>query len=317
MPATYDRDLIGYGANPPNPKWPGGARLAINFVMNYEEGSEPSVQDGEGFTEVGLTEAHGLGQGVKGRDLAAEGMFEYGSRVGFWRLMRLFQERKLPMTVFGCALALERHKPAADGDPAPRLRRLLPRLALDQALRADRGRRARAHRARPSRRCRRRWASGRSAGIAATGRASTRAGWWSRKAASSTIPTTMATSCRSGNGRRPAAPVVPYSLTNNDGKYAGWVGTLGSVVRLHPRCLRHALQGGRQDAEDDVGRTAHAADRPPRTRRRPGAAARLYCEAGRRLGDASARYRAALDDDAPLSGQGSQRVAAAPSAAAS
>ena len=114
MPLTYDRDLIGYGANPPNPKWPGGARLAINFVMNYEEGSEPSVQDGEGFTEVGLTEAHRLGQGVKGRDLAGEGMFEYGSRVGFWRLMRLFQERKLPMTVFGCALALERHKPAAD-----------------------------------------------------------------------------------------------------------------------------------------------------------------------------------------------------------
>jgi hypothetical protein len=53
---TYDWDLIGYGANPPNPKWPNGARLAVNFVMNYEEGSEPSVQDGEGFTEVGLTE---------------------------------------------------------------------------------------------------------------------------------------------------------------------------------------------------------------------------------------------------------------------
>src|SRR5215510_15268803 len=114
MPTPYDRDLIGYGANPPNPKWQDGARLAVNFVMNYEEGSEPSVQDGEGFTEVGLTEAHGRGQGVKGRDLAGEGMFEYGSRVGFWRLMRLFQERKLPMTVFGCALALERHKPAAE-----------------------------------------------------------------------------------------------------------------------------------------------------------------------------------------------------------
>ena len=114
MTASYDRDLIGYGANPPDPKWPGGARLAVNFVMNYEEGSEPSMQDGEGFTETGLTEAHALGQGVKGRDLAGESMFEYGSRVGFWRLMRLFQERNLPMTIFGCALALERHKPAAD-----------------------------------------------------------------------------------------------------------------------------------------------------------------------------------------------------------
>lgn len=111
--AHNDRDFIGYGANPPDPKWPGDARVAINFVMNYEEGSEPSVQDGEGFTEVGLTEAHGLNQGPQGRDLAGEGLFEYGSRVGFWRLMRLLQERNLPMTIFGCALALERNPQAA------------------------------------------------------------------------------------------------------------------------------------------------------------------------------------------------------------
>jgi len=110
---TYDRDLIGYGANPPDPKWLGGARVAINFVMNYEEGSEPSVQDGEGYTETGLTESSGVPPGVKGRDLAGEGMFAYGSRVGFWRLMRLFQERGLPLTVFGCALALERNPAAA------------------------------------------------------------------------------------------------------------------------------------------------------------------------------------------------------------
>src|SRR5215470_3870499 len=96
MARGYDRDLIGYGANPPDPKWPNGARLAVNFVMNYEEGSEPSVQDGEGYSETGLTEAHALNQGVKGRDLAAETMFEYGSRVGFWRLMRLFLERHPP-----------------------------------------------------------------------------------------------------------------------------------------------------------------------------------------------------------------------------
>jgi allantoinase len=114
MARAYDRDLIGYGPNPPDPKWPNGARLAVNFVMNYEEGSEPSVQDGEGFSESGLTEAHALNQLSKGRDLAAETMFEYGSRVGFWRLMRLFQERRLPLTVFGCALAIERNPVAAD-----------------------------------------------------------------------------------------------------------------------------------------------------------------------------------------------------------
>ena len=111
---SYNRDLIGYGAHPPDPKWPGQARIAINFVMNYEEGSEPSIQDGEDFTEIGLTEVGGIDTGVKGRDLAGEGMFAYGSRVGFWRLMRIFQERNLPLTVFGCALAIERHSPAAE-----------------------------------------------------------------------------------------------------------------------------------------------------------------------------------------------------------
>jgi len=108
-----DRDFIGYGANPPNPNWPGNARIAINFVMNYEEGSEPSIADGEDATETWFTESHGLNSGVSGRDLAAEGLFEYGSRVGFWRLMRIFQERGLALTVYGCALALERNPQAA------------------------------------------------------------------------------------------------------------------------------------------------------------------------------------------------------------
>jgi allantoinase len=107
----YSRDLIGYGATPPHPQWPGGARIAVNFVMNYEEGSEPSFQDGEEHTETGLTENPNTS--LAGRNLAGEGMYEYGSRVGFWRLMRLFKQRNLPMTVFACALALERHPPAA------------------------------------------------------------------------------------------------------------------------------------------------------------------------------------------------------------
>lgn len=112
MNGGYDRDLIGYGARPPHPRWPGEARLALNFVLNFEEGSEPSVQDGEGYSEHGLTEL-AYDPGVRGRDLAAEGMFAYGVRVGLWRVLRLFAERGLPLTVFGCALALERHPPAA------------------------------------------------------------------------------------------------------------------------------------------------------------------------------------------------------------
>jgi allantoinase len=113
MPYEVKRDFIGYGQNPPDPQWPGGARLAVNFVINYEEGSEPSFAHGDGYTETGLTESHGQNQVKSGRDLAAEGMFEYGSRVGFWRLHRLFAERGLPLTVFGCALALEANPAAA------------------------------------------------------------------------------------------------------------------------------------------------------------------------------------------------------------
>ncbi len=107
------RDFIGYGATPPDPQWPDGARIAVNFVINYEEGSEPSIGDGDGYTETGVTDAHGGNQGVQGRDLAAEGMFEYGSRAGFWRLMRIFAEHGVKPTIFGCALALERNPAAA------------------------------------------------------------------------------------------------------------------------------------------------------------------------------------------------------------
>jgi allantoinase len=110
---SENRDLVGYAGNPPDPKWPNGARIAVNFVLNYEEGSEPSFPDGDGHSELGLTDGGGIDPQVKGRDLAAESMFAYGSRVGFWRIVRLFQERSLPMTVFGCALALERNPPAA------------------------------------------------------------------------------------------------------------------------------------------------------------------------------------------------------------
>jgi putative urate catabolism protein len=111
--SPYPRDLIGYGAQPPHPRWPNAARLAVNFVLNFEEGSEPSFADGDGYSEASLTESGGQDQGVPGRDLAAESMYEYGSRIGFWRLLRLFQARQLPLTIFGCALALERHPPAA------------------------------------------------------------------------------------------------------------------------------------------------------------------------------------------------------------
>jgi peptidoglycan/xylan/chitin deacetylase (PgdA/CDA1 family) len=107
------RDFIGYGGDPPDPRWPNGARIAVNFVLNVEEGSEYSVQDGDGFSDTNLSEAHGRNQIAKGRDLAAESLFEYGSRIGSWRILRIFEERGLPMTIFACAQALERNPPLA------------------------------------------------------------------------------------------------------------------------------------------------------------------------------------------------------------
>ena len=104
------RDFVGYGRNPPHPRWPNDARIAINFCINYEEGSEASFADGDGVSEPALTE--GGNGGFEGRDLAAESMFEYGSRIGFWRVLRLLSERGMTATVMGCALALERNREA-------------------------------------------------------------------------------------------------------------------------------------------------------------------------------------------------------------
>lgn len=113
MNPNYPRDLIGYGEHPPDPKWPGGARVAVQIVMNYEEGSEYSIPDGDEHSEMYLTEVPGASLGPHKRDLIVESVYEYGSRAGFWRLMRIFKERNIPVTVFGAALALERNPEAA------------------------------------------------------------------------------------------------------------------------------------------------------------------------------------------------------------
>jgi allantoinase len=109
----YTRDLVGYGRHPPHPQWPDGARIAVQFVVNYEEGSEYSIADGDSRSETSMSETPGIGVGSGDRDLSTESIYEYGSRVGFWRLHRLFIQRDLPVTIFGCALALERNPDAA------------------------------------------------------------------------------------------------------------------------------------------------------------------------------------------------------------
>jgi putative urate catabolism protein len=114
MPSAphYPRDLIGYGRNPPDPKWPGGARVAVQFVVNYEEGGENSILHGDRASEAFLTDVLGAQPWPGQRHMNIESMFEYGSRAGFWRLWRMFSERKLPVTVFAVATALARN-PAA------------------------------------------------------------------------------------------------------------------------------------------------------------------------------------------------------------
>jgi len=105
---AYPRDLLGYGRNPPHPRWPGEARIAVQFVVNYEEGGERNILHGDGESEAFLSDVLGAAPWPNQRHMNVESMYEYGSRAGFWRLWRMFTERSLPVTVFGVATALAR-----------------------------------------------------------------------------------------------------------------------------------------------------------------------------------------------------------------
>lgn len=106
--APYPRDLVGYGRRPPHARWPGNARVAVQFVLNYEEGGENSVLHGDAGSEQFLSEMFNPAA-YPARHLSMEGIYEYGSRVGVWRLLREFERRGLPLTVFGVSMALQRH----------------------------------------------------------------------------------------------------------------------------------------------------------------------------------------------------------------
>jgi putative urate catabolism protein len=113
MSDVYPRDLIGYGSRPPDPRWPGDARLALSLVMNYEEGGESSILHGDRRSETYLQEVVGLTPLEGDRNLTVESLYEYGSRAGLWRLLRLFAARDIKITVYAVAMALERHPEAA------------------------------------------------------------------------------------------------------------------------------------------------------------------------------------------------------------
>lgn len=103
----HERDLTGYGGNPPHARWPGGARVALQFVLNVEEGGESSVLNGDPRSEAWLHELPGRPAREGERDPSIEGMYAYGSRAGVWRILDLFQRRGLPLTVFAVGRALE------------------------------------------------------------------------------------------------------------------------------------------------------------------------------------------------------------------
>ena len=108
MSKKYPRDMIGYGSKEPRVTWPNNAKLALQIVLNYEEGAENNILHGDKSSETFLSEIIGA-KAIKGRHINMESMYEYGSRRGFWRIHKLFQEKKIPVTIFGVAMALERN----------------------------------------------------------------------------------------------------------------------------------------------------------------------------------------------------------------
>ena len=111
---AYPRDLVGYGQRPPPAQWPAGARIAVQFVMNYEEGGENCVLHGDPASEAFLSEIVGAAKWPGQRHPSMESIYEYGSRVGVWRLLDLFARYEIPLTVFGVAMALERNPTVAE-----------------------------------------------------------------------------------------------------------------------------------------------------------------------------------------------------------
>ena len=262
--ASESRDFVGYGRQPPDPRWPSGARLALVIVLNVEEGAEPSIPDGDEATELALTDAIAGEVPASTRDLVAESLWEYGSRVGFWRLYELFVERRIPVTINACAQALERNAEAAAAIGEAGLRPVLPRPTLCAAFPDERG-----HRARRNCGCVRqpdalRRARNRSAGKAAIPPASARGALlvehggflYDADSYADDLPYWVAV-----DGR--AHLVVPHTFTNNDNRLPGWQARNQRRLLRSSGCrLSNALCRKRAPAAHDDGKPAQPRLRP-------------------------------------------------------
>jgi putative urate catabolism protein len=112
LATDYPRDLIGYAGTPPHPQWPGDAHIALSFVLNYEEGGERCILHGDGESEAFLSEMVAAQPLPGARHMSMESLYEYGSRAGVWRLLKLFREQGIPLTIFAVAMAAQRHPEA-------------------------------------------------------------------------------------------------------------------------------------------------------------------------------------------------------------
>jgi len=218
---TRARDLAGYGALPPAMRWPGNAGLALNFVLNVEEGAEYSIGDGDGRSETALTEVRAPRVPEGKRDFAAESMYEYGSRVGFWRLHRLFTSRGVPLTVFASALALERCPNIAaaiaqtDWDICAHGLRWIEHYNLDPATERHHIARAYDSIKKTTGRAPEGWYCRYSASEATRGLVAAHGGYlYDSDAYNDDLPYWV----REGSG---AHLVLPYTMTNNDAKFLG------------------------------------------------------------------------------------------------
>ena len=213
------RDLAGYADAPPRVRWLGGAGLAVNFVLNVEEGSEYAIGDGDGRSEAALTEVRASRVPQGQRDLAAESMYEYGTRAGFWRLHHLFRSREVPVTVFAAALALERSPAiaeaigATDWDLCAHGWRWVEQYRLTPEEEAEHVARAHDSIARTTGRAPRGWYSRYSASEATRGVVAAHGGYdYDSDAYNDDLPYWTEV------GGAPHL-VVPYSLVTNDAKF--------------------------------------------------------------------------------------------------
>jgi len=263
----YPRDLVGYADQPPDPRWPGGARLALNFVINYEEGGERSVLHGDKVAESRLTDLLMPAPRHGARDLNMESAYEYGSRVGFWRLMRVFAERQVIPTIYAVGMALERNPHAAETmarqgcDVVDHGWRWLDYHGIDEATEQEH--------IRLSIETIRRLTGTRPIGwYIGTPSANTRrliveeGGFlYDSDAYNDELP------YWTYDYGRPHL-IIPHTLDDNDVRLARGLGSARGFLRLAARQFRRALPRGRADAKDDDGRSALPSRRQAGSRRR-------------------------------------------------